>query len=115
MIEGLSHITFIVRDLDRMEQILTSVLSARKVYDSGNNTFSLSREKFFLVGAEPAAVWVAIMEGESRHSKFSRLAQPDGHDTASSPISTGRKGLTVPRVAAFNTVVLQKFLDFRQI
>ena len=65
MIEGLSHITFIVRDLDRMEQILTSVLSARKVYDSGNNTFSLSREKFFLVGEEPTALWIAIMEGES--------------------------------------------------
>ena len=65
MIEGLSHITFIVRDLDRMEKILTTVLGARKVYDSGDTTFSVSREKFFLVGAEPGAVWVAIMEGES--------------------------------------------------
>lgn len=65
MIEGLSHITFIARDLERMEKILMSVLDAKKVYDSGNETFSVSREKFFLVGAEPAAVWVAIMEGES--------------------------------------------------
>ena len=65
MIEGLSHITFIVRDLDRMEQILTTVLDARKVYDSGGNTFSLSREKFFLVGKDPAAIWIAIMDGES--------------------------------------------------
>lgn len=65
MIEGLSHITFIVRDLDRMEKILTGVLDAKKVYDSGTATFSVSREKFFLLGAEPAAVWVAVMEGES--------------------------------------------------
>ena len=64
MIEGLSHITFIVRDLDRMEQILTTVLSARKVYDSGSNIFSVSREKFFLVGEDAAPVWIAIMEGD---------------------------------------------------
>jgi catechol 2,3-dioxygenase-like lactoylglutathione lyase family enzyme len=65
MIVGLSHITFTVRDLDRMEEILTTVLAARKVYDSGNETFSVSREKFFLVGEEPAMLWIAIMEGES--------------------------------------------------
>ncbi|WP_024585569.1 FosX/FosE/FosI family fosfomycin resistance hydrolase [Aliihoeflea sp. 2WW] len=64
MVEGLSHITFIVRDLDRMETILTTVLDARKVYDSGADTFSLSRERFFLVGQRTNAVWIAIMEGE---------------------------------------------------
>ena len=65
MIEGLSHITFIVHDLERMEEILVSVFGARKVYDSGDNTFSVSRERFFLAGEEPAQVWLAIMEGES--------------------------------------------------
>ena len=63
MIEGLSHITFVVRDLDRMEEILVSVLGARKVYDSGDKTFSVSRERFFLAGEAP--VWLAIMEGEN--------------------------------------------------
>ena len=62
MVSGLSHITFIVRDLDRMEAILTRVLGARRVYDSGAETFSLSRERFFLVGADD--LWIAIMEGE---------------------------------------------------
>ena len=56
MIEGLSHITFIVRDLGRMETILTTVFHAKKVYDSGNKSFSLSRERFFLVGEKPAAI-----------------------------------------------------------
>ncbi len=65
MIEGLSHITFIVRDLDRMEDILVSVLGARKVYDSGKETFSLSRERFYLAGDKNTPVWLAVMEGES--------------------------------------------------
>ncbi len=43
MVRGLSHITFIVRDLDRMERLLTTVLGARKVYDSGDETFSTAR------------------------------------------------------------------------
>lgn len=61
---GLSHVTFIVRDLDRMERILTAVLGAVRVYDSGAETFSLSEERFFLVGDEPTATWVAIMQGD---------------------------------------------------
>ena len=52
MVKGLSHITFIVRHLDRMEDILAKVFGARRVYDSGNETFSLSKERFFLVGGE---------------------------------------------------------------
>src|SRR5262245_24260499 len=59
-IEGLSHMTFIVRDLDRMEALLTTVLNARKVYDSGSQTFSLAKERFFLLGK----LWIATMEGE---------------------------------------------------
>ena len=61
---GLSHVTFVVTDLDRMETILTRVLGAVRVYDSGAETFSLSEERFFLVGDGPAATWVAIMRGD---------------------------------------------------
>ncbi|MGE4193712.1 MAG: FosX/FosE/FosI family fosfomycin resistance hydrolase [Pseudodesulfovibrio sp.] len=60
MIEGLSHITFIVRDLDRMTAFLAAVFDADQVYDSGDATFSLSRERFFRI----AGVWVAVMEGD---------------------------------------------------
>ena len=60
MSAGLSHITFIVRDLDRMQQILERVFGARCVYDSGAVQFSLSEERFFLIGE----TWVAIMKGE---------------------------------------------------
>lgn len=47
MIQGLSHMTFIVSDLDKMEIFLTTVLDAKKVYDSGENTFSISEERLF--------------------------------------------------------------------
>ena len=60
MVEGLSHSTFVVSDLERMGRFLEDVFGAKEVYASGEETFSLSREKFFLVGD----VWVAIMEGE---------------------------------------------------
>jgi catechol 2,3-dioxygenase-like lactoylglutathione lyase family enzyme len=59
--EGISHITFIVRDLDRMATLLCQGLGAREIYDSAGQNHSLSREKFFLLGG----VWIAAMEGES--------------------------------------------------
>jgi len=60
MIEGISHITLIVRDLDKTTQLLKYVFDAQEVYSSGVNTHSLSPEKFFLIGG----VWIAIMCGE---------------------------------------------------
>jgi len=59
MIEGISHVTFIVSDIERMTRFLLQVFDAKEIYASGNKTFSLSREKFFLIGG----TWVAIMEG----------------------------------------------------
>ena len=62
---GLSHVTFIVSDLDRMEQLLAAVLGAVRVYESGSDTFSLSEERFFLIGEGDTATWVAIMQGDA--------------------------------------------------
>jgi len=111
MILGLSHITFIVADLDRMEEILTAVLGARRVYDSGAATFSLSPERFFLVGGgpgdpdAPAPIWIAIMQGEPTarrgydHVAF-RIADADYEDRLAAVRALGldlREGR--PRVA----------------
>lgn len=60
MIEGLSHITFVVRDLERTGALLRDIFDAEEVYASGDETFSLSRERFYLV----AGIWIAVMEGE---------------------------------------------------
>lgn len=61
MIEGLSHMTFITRNLDAMERVLVTVLDAEKVYDSGSTTHSIATERFYLIGH----LWIAVMEGEA--------------------------------------------------
>ncbi len=65
MIEGLSHITFIVRDLARMTSFLKVIFDAEEVYSSENKTFSISKEKFFLINS----IWIAVMEGEPLSEK----------------------------------------------
>ena len=60
-IQGISHITYIVSDLDRMATLLCEGLGAVEVYDSKQKQFSHAREKFFSLGD----VWIAVMEGEA--------------------------------------------------
>ena len=58
-VEGISHITLAVQNLERTARLLTFVLGAKEVYSSGERSFSLSRERFFLLGG----TWIALMEG----------------------------------------------------
>ena len=60
MILGISHMTFIVKDLERSTLFFKHIFDANEIYSSGDNTFSLSKEKFFLIGD----IWICIMEGE---------------------------------------------------
>jgi catechol 2,3-dioxygenase-like lactoylglutathione lyase family enzyme len=93
---GLSHITLVVRNLDRMEEILSKLFGARKIYDSGDEIFSLSAERFFLVGAGAESIWIATMEGGPlptqtyNHIAF-RIADADYDDYVS---RLGDLGLT---------------------
>jgi catechol 2,3-dioxygenase-like lactoylglutathione lyase family enzyme len=73
-VHGLSHFTLLARDLGAMERMLVGALDARKVYDSGDETFSLSPERFFLIGAGPAPVWLAVMEGEPPPRSYQHVA-----------------------------------------
>lgn len=61
MIEGINHITFIVKDLERAAKFFKSIFGAEEIYSSGDNSFSIAREKFFMIGG----YWIALMEGES--------------------------------------------------
>jgi fosfomycin resistance protein FosX len=78
MIEGLSHITFVVSDLDQMTYFLTTIFNAKEVYASGSKTFSISSEKFFLIDD----LWIVIMQGNSlpeqtyNHTAF-KIAEQD--------------------------------------
>ena len=60
MIEGISHITFIVKDLKLATTFFKEIFDAEEVYASGAATFSVSKEIFFMVGNQ----WIAVMEGE---------------------------------------------------
>jgi fosfomycin resistance protein FosX len=59
LIQGISHITFIVSDLEKMSNLLEFVFGAKEVYFSSEATFSISKEKFFIINN----LWIAIMEG----------------------------------------------------
>jgi len=69
-VKGLSHITFVCKDLERTAKMFKGVFSAKEVYCSGDKTFSVSREKFLQV----ADIWVAIMEGESVEKTYNHIA-----------------------------------------
>ena len=81
-IGGLSHLTFIVSDLARSTRLWLEGLGATEVYHSGADTYSLSAEKFFVLGG----VWVATMQGEAgerwyRHVAFQAdAAEIPGYD-----------------------------------
>jgi catechol 2,3-dioxygenase-like lactoylglutathione lyase family enzyme len=58
MIEGISHVTFVVRKLDKTSQFLRELFNAKEVYYSGEKKHSLYKEKFFIIGNQ----WIAVME-----------------------------------------------------
>lgn len=59
MIQGISHITLIVKDLDRSTNLFQTIFEAREIYSSGEDIHSRSKEKFFLIND----LWIALMEG----------------------------------------------------
>lgn len=70
-VTGLSHLTFVVRDLQRSARLWVEGLGAEQVYDSGAHYHSHSPERFLILGG----VWIALMQGEPgsrsyRHAAF---------------------------------------------
>ena len=64
-IDGISHITFIVNDLDKTSHMLEYIFDAEEVYTSGDEIHSYSKEKYFSIDG----IWIAIMQGESLPEK----------------------------------------------
>ncbi len=60
MIESISHITLIVTDVKRTADLYRSIFGGEEVYDGSKKNFSISYEKFFIIGG----TWIAIMEGD---------------------------------------------------
>ena len=59
-INGISHITFMVSDLERTSRMFEHVFGAQEVYSSGDATHSYSSEKYFQING----IWLAIMQGD---------------------------------------------------
>ena len=60
MIQGISHITLIVKDIEKTSDLFRKIFNAREVYSSEDDIHSRSREKFFLIND----IWFAIMQGD---------------------------------------------------
>lgn len=65
MIKGISHITFIVGDLEKASIFFTEIFDAKEIYSSGKNYYSILKEKYFLIDD----TWIAIMEGSPLKEK----------------------------------------------
>lgn len=54
----ISHITFIVKNLERSAKMFAEIFNAVEVYSSDERQFSIYPEKFFLIDS----LWIALME-----------------------------------------------------
>jgi catechol 2,3-dioxygenase-like lactoylglutathione lyase family enzyme len=70
LISGISHITFIVKNLDKATIFFKDIFGAKEIYDSGDKKFSISKEKYFLVNN----IWIAVMEGEKIEKSYNHIA-----------------------------------------
>lgn len=70
MIYGISHITFIVKDLGKATKFFKETFEAKEIYSSEDKTFSISKEKFFLIND----LWIAVMEGEKIEKSYNHIA-----------------------------------------
>ncbi|NSB16779.1 VOC family protein [Clostridium beijerinckii] len=52
MIEGLSHITFTVRNTDKTAELFKRMFNAKEVYYNGEKKHSLFEERFFIIGGQ---------------------------------------------------------------
>jgi fosfomycin resistance protein FosX len=59
MVKGISHITLVVRDIEKTALLFNKIFGAKEIFSSGEDIHSISKEKFLLVND----IWFAIMEG----------------------------------------------------
>jgi catechol 2,3-dioxygenase-like lactoylglutathione lyase family enzyme len=69
-IQGLSHMTFVCKDLEKTALLFKTLFDAQEIYSSDMKNFSLSQEKFFDI----AGLWIAIMEGEPIEQTYNHVA-----------------------------------------
>ncbi len=86
--------------MDKATALFKNVFQAEEIYSSGDETFSISKEKYFLIGG----LWVVAMQGESVHKTYNHIAfKVLEQDLPIMEEAVKRLGLTIlpgrPRVA----------------
>lgn len=69
-IKGISHITLICENINRSADLFRELFNAVEVYSSDRENFSISREKFLLLGD----LWIALMEGSPIECSYNHIA-----------------------------------------
>jgi fosfomycin resistance protein FosX len=70
MIQGISHITLIVKDIEKSSLLFQFLFDAVEVYSGDAKKFSVAREKFLTIGD----LWIALMEGDSLARSYNHIA-----------------------------------------
>lgn len=66
----ISHITLICQDIVKSAQLFCDLFDAKEVYSSDEQNFSISSEKFLLIGD----LWIALMQGNSSERSYNHIA-----------------------------------------
>jgi catechol 2,3-dioxygenase-like lactoylglutathione lyase family enzyme len=70
MIKGISHITLVVKDLNKSSYLLRTVLNAEEMYSSDNGNLVIPKEKILVIGG----VWIALVEGDAGPRSYNHIA-----------------------------------------
>ncbi len=68
--QKISHITLICQDIVKSSQLFCDLLGAEEVYSSDEHNFSISKEKFLLIGD----LWIALMQGKPIERSYNHIA-----------------------------------------
>ena len=68
--KGISHITLICKDIVKSAQLFCDLFDAEEIYSSDEHNFSISKEKFLLIGD----LWIALMQGNSIERSYNHIA-----------------------------------------
>lgn len=66
----ISHITLICKDISKSAKLFCDLFDAKEIYSSDKHNFSISSEKFLLIGE----LWIALMEGNSIERSYNHIA-----------------------------------------
>jgi fosfomycin resistance protein FosX len=69
-IKGISHITLVCKNLEKSALLFSDLFGAVEVYSSEGKNFSVSKEKFLIIGD----LWIALMEGQPLERSYNHIA-----------------------------------------